>query len=212
MAKRDPEPSGGIPAWLMTYNDVITLMMTFFILLLTFSTTEKEDFERLRVAMFSDGASSGYAGKADAKLDTLVFRTRPRSGRIARRGSEMPPITRDPTLSTLKKGLASLSTDPRDPSESCSIVMRMPMLISINGEITAFGQQVLKMFATQLKKFPLELTMTVGREVDAGRCVLLGLKFAEQHQIVPGRIAVSVTPGVQPGTIRFVTRRPVIRK
>ena len=200
------------PAWLMTYNDVITLMMTFFILLLTFSTTEKEDFERLRVAMFSDGASSGYAGKADAKLDTLVFRTRPRSGRISRRGSEMPPIASDPTLSTLRNGLASLSTDPRDPSESVSIVMRMTMLISTNGEVTAFGRQVLKMFATQLKKFPLEFTMTVGREVDAGHAVFLGLELAENHKIVPGRIAVSVTPGIQPGTIRFVTRRPLVRQ
>jgi len=212
MAKRAPESSGGIPAWLMTYNDVITLMMTFFILLLTFSTTEKEDFERLRVAMFSDGASSGYAGKADAKLDSLIFRTRPRSGRIARRGSEMPPIQRDPALSTLKKGLASLSIEPRDPSVSRSIVMRMPMLISTDGKITAFGQQVLKMMASQLKKFPLEITMTVGRELDTGRCILLGLNLAEKHRILPGRIAVSVNGAIQPGTIQFVTRRPLIRE
>ena len=43
-----PKPTGEIPAWFMTYSDVITLLMTFFILLLTFSTTEPERFEKVR--------------------------------------------------------------------------------------------------------------------------------------------------------------------
>ena len=39
--------SAEVPTWFMTYSDVITLLMTFFILLLTFATNEPESFERM---------------------------------------------------------------------------------------------------------------------------------------------------------------------
>ncbi len=52
-----------IPAWFMTYSDVITLLMTFFILLLTFSTTEPERFEKVRATTFSAGGATGLIGK-----------------------------------------------------------------------------------------------------------------------------------------------------
>jgi len=63
MARDKPEEpnSGDIPAWFMTYSDVITLLMTFFILLMTFSTTEPENFGRMQVVMFGGGNSSGVA-------------------------------------------------------------------------------------------------------------------------------------------------------
>ena len=44
-----PEPKDDIPAWFMTYSDVITLLMTFFILLLTFATTEPERFRKIDI-------------------------------------------------------------------------------------------------------------------------------------------------------------------
>ena len=44
-----PEPPDDVPLWFMTYSDVITLMMTFFILLLTFSTSDPERFEQMKV-------------------------------------------------------------------------------------------------------------------------------------------------------------------
>ena len=44
------EPEDDVPAWVMTFSDVITLLMTFFILLLTFATNTPETFDRLRIA------------------------------------------------------------------------------------------------------------------------------------------------------------------
>ena len=38
--KQPPPKPDEIPAWFMTYSDVITLLMTFFILLLTFATQD----------------------------------------------------------------------------------------------------------------------------------------------------------------------------
>ena len=43
------EESGapGCPAWMLTYSDTVTLLCTFFILLLTFSSFDDEDFKVL---------------------------------------------------------------------------------------------------------------------------------------------------------------------
>ena len=210
MSKDKPqEPEGDLPAWLMTYSDVITLMMTFFILLMTFSTTEKENFERLQVAMFSGGDASGFVGDGKISEDALVVRERPRSARKAQRGSEMPPIHKDVTTETLKKGLESLKTNPRDPTANRTITMRLPMLVGSDGDISDFGEQMMKMLARQLNGFPLELTLDVSGDGDAGRAVALAMHLTEQQGILPGRVAVGVDRGNPAGTVRISMRKAV---
>ena len=53
--KKKVESSGpkGAPEWVVTFTDMISLLVTFFVLLLTFSSTE--DFDRLRVDGFMTG-------------------------------------------------------------------------------------------------------------------------------------------------------------
>jgi chemotaxis protein MotB len=48
MAKQQkcPECPAGLPGWLATFSDLMSLLLTFFILLLSFSTTKKSDFEK----------------------------------------------------------------------------------------------------------------------------------------------------------------------
>jgi len=55
MARRQQEESSrpGIAAWWLTYADVITLMMTFFVLLMTFQTVDTRKFQDLAGAMRS---------------------------------------------------------------------------------------------------------------------------------------------------------------
>ena len=63
MPKKDccPPPVAGIPSWFLTYTDVITLLMTFFILLLTFATSEPEFLSKVQVVAFGGGGSTGVA-------------------------------------------------------------------------------------------------------------------------------------------------------
>ena len=106
--KKPPDPPGDIPAWFMTYSDVITLLMTFFILLLTFATTEPERFEKSVSSTFSaGGAATGTAGKKldGNNFDSFINRLRPPAARIAMRGAEMPPIVREPAKATFGDGL-----------------------------------------------------------------------------------------------------------
>ncbi|MEZ6145736.1 MAG: flagellar motor protein MotB [Planctomycetaceae bacterium] len=81
MAKKCCDKPADVPAWFMTYSDVITLLMTFFILLLTFATNEPENFERMQVAMFGGGSATGLAGHNDEAIDrdSLLLRIRPKT-------------------------------------------------------------------------------------------------------------------------------------
>ena len=48
MAKREKksEEGGGAPGWIVTFSDLMSLLLTFFVLLLSFSTISEKDFER----------------------------------------------------------------------------------------------------------------------------------------------------------------------
>ena len=64
MAKeKEFEMPPDIPSWVMTFSDVITLLMTFFILLLTFASNTPEKFEQVQVSMFSGGGATGIVGR-----------------------------------------------------------------------------------------------------------------------------------------------------
>lgn len=49
--KKCPKMALGAPLWMITYADMITLLMTFFILLLTFSSQEKAKYEAMLVSI-----------------------------------------------------------------------------------------------------------------------------------------------------------------
>ena len=53
------EKAADIPEWIVTYSDTITLLMTFFILLLTFATSEPEKFQQLQSVMFGGSRATG---------------------------------------------------------------------------------------------------------------------------------------------------------
>jgi len=42
------EKKAGAPEWMVTYSDVISLLVTFFVMLLTFSTADREKFDKAR--------------------------------------------------------------------------------------------------------------------------------------------------------------------
>ena len=114
MAKKEkpPEPPEDIPSWFMTYSDVITLLMTFFILLLTFATSEPERFEKIQRSVFGQSGAPGIVGPKvqGVEFDSWAQRVRPRAARIAMKGSEMPP-TEQINARSLGDGLTAPNDD-----------------------------------------------------------------------------------------------------
>ncbi|MCP4169701.1 MAG: hypothetical protein GY758_02890 [Fuerstiella sp.] len=210
-----PKPTGQVPAWFMTYSDVITLMMTFFILLLTFATNEPEFFAKMQVVTFGGGGSSGVAGEADAMLDddAIVLRERPNSAAITIRGSETPALHVDPAYESLSRGLKSLENpDLLADAHRVKIESNMSMMQDANGEITELAVTQLRMLARQLKAQPLTLQILVSDIEQADFCVQMAAILTDADGLgvvpgqVPGRVAVGVAaPTLVPrGRIQYV--------
>jgi len=198
-----PDPdAGSIPSWFMTYSDVITLLMTFFILLLTFSTNEPEFFSQVQVVAFGGGGSTGMAGKSESLIDNNVpvMRHRPSSARITTRGSETPLTETGPVTETAAKGLKSLEK-PHLHADANRIRIPSPMSVmrDDDGNPTASAQQHLSHLAQQLKYMPIELGFRVTNQDDADFCVKMAIAMTEELDVPLGKIAVSI---VDPSSIR----------
>jgi chemotaxis protein MotB len=53
MERKPEEPKSGAPEYMLTYGDMMTLLLCFFVLLFSFSTIEKKDFQHI-VSAFQD--------------------------------------------------------------------------------------------------------------------------------------------------------------
>lgn len=206
--EKEPDMPAEVPTWLMTFSDVITLLMTFFILLLTFATSEPEKFERMQVAMFQAGGAVGIAADSETALDkdSLLLRERPRAGRITTRGSEMPPINSDTTTSSLAKGIAGLEQDEqRELSTNHAMLLPMDFFFANDGTISAKGKLSARMIARQMHNQPLDINIGVTSRSDLTSGQLLASHLFEQFAIQPGRIGVSLdrSPENQPRAIRL---------
>ncbi len=58
--KKEPEPKAGAPEWMTTFGDMMTLLLTFFVLLFSFSTIDATKWREL-VSAFS-GAPAVFSG------------------------------------------------------------------------------------------------------------------------------------------------------
>ncbi|MEO2030740.1 MAG: flagellar motor protein MotB [Planctomycetaceae bacterium] len=194
--------AGEIPSWFMTYSDVITLMMTFFILLLTFSTNEPEFFSKVQVVAFGGGGSTGRAGASDNALDQNVpiARYRPDAARKTTWGTETPPMETDHAQQTLAKGLAALEqTHLLADADRIRLLSPLSAMRDENGQPTAHGWQQVRMLAPQLINMPVELGFRATSQEDADFCINLAVTMFAELGVPLGRISVSlVEPSIVP--------------
>jgi flagellar motor protein MotB len=190
---RCPDSPPAIPAWFMTYSDVITLLMTFFILLLTFATNEPEHFARMQIAMFGGGSSTGIAGKNEEPFDqdALLMRIRPKSARLTIVGSETPPVDTDPSYQSLDLAVQALEqANELADADRLSITIPLSVVADPQGTITAIGQQQLRMVATQMRRMPLDVRMEVRQAEDVDVCLALAQELVGGNNLSPARISV----------------------
>ena len=204
--KGPPDPPLDVPKWFFTYTDVITLLMTFFVLLLTFATSEPEKFERMQIALFGGGGGTGANNTDPMEKDSILMRERPRSSRMTRRGSEMPPINSDVSTESLKSGLEGMDKQPQVDSSS-SFVFDVPMSLMVDqqNQISSVGVQYLRMFAGRLRKGAHEVAFEVSRESDIQRAIVLCNYLVDHLNVTPGRIAASFAPSDEDSsTLRII--------
>lgn len=213
MAKeKKPEPPGeDIPAWFMTYSDVITLLMTFFILLLTFSTTEPDRFERMQRTVFTGGKGTGVAGAPidGPELEAFVQRVRPRAARLAMNGSEMPSYLKEASVKSVGVGLKSVTNEEakQDVMSTNQFELKVDMLISDDLKMKSKGIQVASMLSQQLAQLPVHMTVECGDPKVFEKATAFIIYLYQTEAIRPGQVGVGLVDKLNPGFIRFSVER-----
>jgi flagellar motor protein MotB len=218
MGRKEPAPSttGDIPAWFMTYSDVVTLLMTFFILLMTFSTHQPERIEKTRVTFFKGTAGTGLVGPKASRPpnDSWVNRIRTRAAKIALRGAEMPPITEDPATEAIGRGLKSLTDEEnaKDEMTTHSFEIRLADMVDSLERATPKGQYMAQLLSTQLRQLPVHASIRISQPQDAKAAIAFMKYLFEVEKVRPGQVAVSLTDAPLPaGVARIAIERYVVQ-
>ena len=211
MAEPASDPPEDIPAWFMTYSDVITLLMTFFILLLTFSTTEPERFERVSNTFAGNAGATGTAGHKHDKLDKDSWskRVRPRAARIVLSGSEIPPIINDPLSAASGAGLEAVKEEDakRDVMRVHSFSAPLADLVNENGKLTRKGTTVASQLAGQLRKLPVHCAIEVSNREMKERITAFADYLYHTENVRPGQVAVGFHDQVNSNAVQFTMER-----
>ena len=208
-----PIPGDDIPAWFMTYSDVITLLMTFFILLLTFATTEPERFEKSVSSTFSAGAATGTVGKKldGINQDSWINRLRPPAARIAMRGAEMPPIEVDTAKRTFGEGLRSLDEEEEQQNALTSHTFDVPLvqLFNSKGQLTPRGRLICGMLSNQLHELPFHASIQFSDPKHAENLSGMLAYLFDTEKTRPGQVAMSWVrnTGIETDTVRILIKR-----
>ena len=210
--KPPPDPPSDVPEWFMTYSDVVTLLMTFFILLLTFSTNEPERFERLQVTVFGNGGATGMAGPKPAGLekDSTVKRIRPKASRMCLRGTEMPPTSEDHNRDTIGKSLAALKEEEkRDMVKEYKVIVKLQDFATLKGKVLAFGENYLRMLGNQLNRYEADVEFVIPSQKQivaaTGCCEFLILK----KRILAAKCAVSISDSLKSDEMALIFRKHI---
>lgn len=187
--------SGDIPMWFMTYSDVITLLMTFFILLLTFATDQPEVYEQMKTSMFGGRGSVGIAGdNLDSQdKESLVLRMRPNTSRLTLRGTETPANYSDPAFESVNRGLKAL-----EERSDLATMQRMSFETSLSsfftedGKLTSIGEQHVRLLTLQMRKFPLDIKFEVTSQEGLERVLDVCDLMTNAFKTPTGRISTAL--------------------
>jgi chemotaxis protein MotB len=107
MAFEEEPPPEGAPEWMVTYSDMISLLVTFFILLMTFSSPMDDNKFPMAGAMFGPGGMMGSNNTSDVDPppDDMM------SAMDIRRGATVPHTRPADKLSESKEDMGQKSAD-----------------------------------------------------------------------------------------------------
>lgn len=204
MRKRRQEGPKGAPDWMVTYGDMVTLLLTFFVLLLTFMQPKEPEqiMKVLEVLRQEFGATGG----------AMV-------------------VPADPDQHNLKKLLQAMPVQPQrnSPTEEESIPNREPRVTNIregpiydlggkvmfpelSAELSEEHQQVIASYAGQLKGYRTQVEV----RGHTSRRPVVGSEFTDHFDLSYQRAKIVaqalIEAGVEPERIRISaagTNRPV---
>jgi hypothetical protein len=190
--------SGG---WLVTYCDMVTLLMACFIMVITFGNKEPDKFSPEHRSLVGGKGGSGPAGPEKRALDraAVVWRLRSPLSRISEGGSEMPSLFADPSPELAADVIGRLD-GPTHGTLADSYRMRIPsgLLFDGEGHPTPAALQLLHAVARNVQRLPYDLCFQVDDARTAPQAIGLCQHLAQKEGIHPGRLGVAIRSSAEP--------------
>lgn len=145
--KSEPEQQAGAPEWMVTFSDCMTLLLTFFVLLLSFSSFDnKDDFMRMS-SSFAEQIS--FAPPDRGEDDAVIFVREQMPNYDIPQGSEKPTSS-DEHSNKMKK-----VTEPSDFLDHKTFMLLSDRAFLGNtAVISGRGRNALSDLSKYLKEFP----------------------------------------------------------
>ena len=181
--------------WLVTYCDMVTLLMACFIMVITFGNKEPDKYSPLHGSLVGGKGGSGPAGVEKKAFDraAVVWRFRSQMGRIGEEGSEMPSLYADPSPEASADLLQHLSGAPLGTlADSYSVRVPTGLLVDSNGQLMSGGVQLLHVIAQNLRRLPYDIRFLVDDARNISQAITLCQHMAQQEAIHPGHLGVGV--------------------
>jgi len=189
--------------WLITYCDMVTLLITFFICIVTFASREngKQQHPRKRDSLLYGTTGTGLAGPKQLGMnhDSIIWRQLPACALPQRPGSEMAPLYSDPELEATAKALRSLE-EPALGTLSDSYAMPTPLglLFTADGKLSPSGGELLAVVASSLRRLPYDIYVQVDDPKNLPRAVTAAQHLIKHEGLAPFRVGVGVRTTNEP--------------
>ncbi|MBW8001512.1 MAG: hypothetical protein FVQ80_05770 [Planctomycetes bacterium] len=195
--RRQPEPEveQGAPEWMVTFSDCMTLLLTFFVLLLSFSSFDEQVFKKLEVifsAEMSTITKKKIKDKASFMKTTLL-----QQGKKIKQGSEKATlITGD------KKGSKKESDFEDFRRKKVFSVPSKDIFWGRGSVMTAKGQKILSTVALYLKEMPNKIVISenaqgmddeTGKRYGLHRAWVVMNHLVDKHNVDKAKFSISAT-------------------
>jgi hypothetical protein len=185
-------------SWLITYCDMITLLMACFIMIITFGSKEQDKYSPQKDSVLEGPGGNGWVGVAQRSMDreSVVWRQRPPLGRTSRQGSEKAPSYSQPADVVGAEVLKNLANSKKlgNLSDNYDLDIPVDTLFTPQGNLSSSGKQLLHATAANIRDLPYDMFIEASQPSDLPRLIKINQYLAEQEQIFPGRLAIGFRP------------------
>jgi chemotaxis protein MotB len=196
MSKKHAEEGGGHGGrWIVTYSDMITLLMTLFIVIVTFGSKEQDKGSKKLDSVVGGMGGTGVAGPTGQGIgrDAVMVRMSPLS-RSVYSGSQTPPTYSDPGDQPAGTALKALQEQPLGQlSDNFAFRVPFDFVFDSAGKVSPSGATFLRTVAGAVRRLPFNIQVRVtNKSRAAGAAKVVQYLFAEAG-LYPGRLGVAIS-------------------
>jgi hypothetical protein len=195
MSKKHAEEGGGHGGrWIVTYSDMITLLMTLFIVIVTFGSKEQDKGSKKLDSVVGGMGGTGVAGPTGQGIgrDAVMVRMSPLS-RSVYSGSQTPPTYSDPGDQPVGTALKALTEQPIGQlSDNFAFRVSFDFLFDSGGKLSQSGMTFLRTVAGAVRRLPFNIQVRVTSKARAAAAAKVVEYLFSKAALFPARLGVAV--------------------